>query len=118
MSLAIQANPGLNLIQTTFPTDDIGNLIIPGSTFNGTKDVRVKILAENKIVLEAIDYIMTVTGKKRNDAGEVWRNFSEERKQHFQNDLNDDESKYLYFFHFFGDQVNFLYTTKMCLEYN
>jgi hypothetical protein len=93
MSLAVQRNPDVNLVESAFATDDIGNLIIHGATFNGTQNVRVKILENNKIVLEAVAYIMAVTGKNRNDAGEVWREFSDEKKKHFQNDLNDDESK-------------------------
>ena len=79
-------------LEKVFAKDEIGNLIVTGSVFNGTKNIRVKILDKRPVpVMEVIEYIMAVTGKERNDAGEVWRNFSDAVKNHLQNDLHINE---------------------------
>jgi hypothetical protein len=71
--------------------DVLGNEIIPGSVFGGIHDIRFKTLDSGKHVIEIVDYIMCVTGKSRNDAGETWRNMSDDVKKLIQEGLETSE---------------------------
>lgn len=86
------SSTGEGLVTHTFPTDDIGNLIMhPNET---TKEVvRVKVQPSGMFVAFIIDMIMALTCKDRNQANEVWREFPVETKKLIQSDLVQDEGK-------------------------
>lgn len=91
ISTAVTAPTTATQSTYTFERDSIGNLIIPGSAFGGTENVRVYITPQNKILVEVVAFIMAVTGKDRNHAGESWREIAPETKASIQQDLNEDE---------------------------
>ena len=63
-----------------FKRDQVGNYIIPKSVLGGDTAVRVQITPRKRIVLDLAGAIMAITIKNSNDAGEVWRNYSEETR--------------------------------------
>ena len=89
--------PQKELSEYGFKKDAAGNYIIPGSVFGGTQNVRLKGVCRNTedrlLVIEIVAVIMSVTGKSRDAAGEVWRNFPEETKKLIQADLMENEGE-------------------------
>jgi hypothetical protein len=79
----------------TFLQDTAGNLYIPGSELGGKEPIKITHVGNGEIAVEVVTVIMAITGKNRNDAGERWRDYSDDVKRWIQKELIDtNESMY------------------------
>jgi hypothetical protein len=77
----------------SFPVDAIGNLVMHPNESNDA-EVRVVFQPSGIIVVFVIDLIMCLTGKDRNQSGEVWRKLPDDIKALIQSDLGASEGNY------------------------